>query len=55
MKKNSFPKNWDKVYSLWRVRELNGIQASEKLNISRATFYKLVKKQTEFINGHEKK
>lgn len=39
------PENWDEVIALWRVREITGKVAMEKLGLKRTTFYKLLKEE----------
>ena len=38
-----YPTNWIEVYMKWKDKTINGKQAMEKLNLTRTTFYKLVK------------
>lgn len=40
------PDNWDKVISKWQAKEITAVQAMKELNLSRATFYKLVKENS---------
>lgn len=42
-KKIDFPSNWEEVYKLWQTREITSVEAMERLNIKKTTFYKLVK------------
>jgi Site-specific recombinases, DNA invertase Pin homologs len=39
-----YPENWNDVYLEWKDRKITGIQAMEKLNLKRNTFYKLLRK-----------
>jgi len=37
------PKDWDKVIKLWKDGEISAIEAMNKLNMNRGTFYRRVK------------
>lgn len=37
------PKEWDKVISQWKNKEITAVEAMRKLNLNRGTFYRLVK------------
>ena len=39
-----FPANWDEVYQIWVAEEITGAEAMKRLNVTKATFYRLVKK-----------
>lgn len=46
-KKESFPENWDTVYSQWKVKDITAKEAADKLHISLATLYRLQKRIKE--------
>ncbi|MBB6215417.1 DNA invertase Pin-like site-specific DNA recombinase [Anaerosolibacter carboniphilus] len=37
------PKDWDKVIGLWKKGEITAVDAMQKLNLNRGTFYRRVK------------
>lgn len=37
------PKDWDKVIKLWKDKEISAIEAMNRLNMNRGTFYRRVK------------
>lgn len=39
------PKNWDEVYDKWKQNKITAVEAIECLKLSKATFYRLVKKE----------
>ncbi|MFT9496970.1 recombinase family protein [Anaerosolibacter sp.] len=41
------PEEWNKVISLWKKGEITAVDAMEKLNLNRGTFYRRVKKETD--------
>lgn len=47
--KAEYPSNWEEVYTKWKSKEINGRIAMEQLNLTRTTFYKLVKMYEETI------
>lgn len=38
-----FPKNWEKIYKLWKAKEIKSMEAQEILKLKKNTFYKLIK------------
>jgi len=40
----SYPKMWEQVYKKWRAGELTAVKAAEDLELTRCTFYNLVRK-----------
>lgn len=42
--KKEYPENWNNVYSSWIKGEMTSVQAMNKLDMKRTTFYKLIKK-----------
>lgn len=40
----SFPKNWDEVYPLWKSGKITAVQAMERMNIKKNSFYNLIRK-----------
>lgn len=47
--KAEYPDNWEEVYTKWKSKDINGKSAMEELNLTRTTFYKLVKMYEEAI------
>lgn len=47
--KAEYPSNWEEVYNKWKSKEINGKSAMEQMNLTRTTFYKLVKLYEEAI------
>lgn len=47
--KAEYPSNWEEVYNKWKSKEINGKSAMEQMNLTRTTFYKLVKLYEEGI------
>ena len=41
------PDNWDAVIARWNNKEITAVKAMEELNLTKATFYKLVKEEKE--------
>ena len=41
--KAEFPSDWAEVYGLWRGGSITAVQAMERLNMKKSTFYKLVR------------
>lgn len=39
------PKDWDKVISLWRNGEITAVEAMNRLNMNRGTFYRRIKEE----------
>ncbi|GCD13103.1 recombinase family protein [Clostridium tagluense] len=37
------PKEWDKVIKLWKSKEISAIEAMNRLNMNRGTFYRRIK------------
>jgi DNA invertase Pin-like site-specific DNA recombinase len=37
------PKEWDKVIKLWKSKEISAIEAMDRLNMNRGTFYRRIK------------
>jgi DNA invertase Pin-like site-specific DNA recombinase len=42
--KAKLPEQWEQIYKEWKSKNITAIKAMEKLNLSKSTFYKLVKK-----------
>ncbi len=40
----NYPKEWEKIYRLWKNGSITATKAMDDLNLKRTTFYKLVKK-----------
>ena len=40
----SYPKMWEQVYEKWKAKELTAVKAAEDLELTRCTFYNLVRK-----------
>lgn len=38
------PENWEEVYSSWKRKEITAVEAQNRLGITHATFYRLVKR-----------
>lgn len=38
------PKNWEKIYGQYKIREITAKKAYEKLGVSKPTFYNMIKK-----------
>jgi DNA invertase Pin-like site-specific DNA recombinase len=41
------PANWDKVIKRWETGEIKAVEAMKELNLTKTTFYKLVKQERE--------
>lgn len=41
------PKDWEKVISLWKKGEITAVDAMQKLNLNRGTFYRRVKELSQ--------
>ncbi len=41
------PKDWDRIISLWKKGEITAVDAMQKLNLNRGTFYRRVKELGE--------
>lgn len=41
--KAKIPEQWEQVYNDWKSNNITAVKAMEKLNLSKSTFYKLVK------------
>jgi DNA invertase Pin-like site-specific DNA recombinase len=39
-----FPDNWEYIYNSWKKEEITAVQGFSKLNITKSTFYNLVKR-----------
>lgn len=39
-----FPDNWNEVYTVWRQGNITAVQAMERMNLKKSSFYKLVKR-----------
>ena len=39
------PENWEKVHKAWRARKITAVEAMRKLNLTKASFYRLVRRQ----------
>ena len=39
------PNNWNEVITRWNAKEISAVQAMKELNLTKATFYKLVKEE----------
>lgn len=40
----AYPKMWEQVYEKWKAKELTAVKAAEDLELTRCTFYNLVRK-----------
>lgn len=41
------PKNWDEVTTLWRKGEISAVEAMQRIELNRGTFYRRVKEFSE--------
>lgn len=41
--KAELPSQWEQVYKEWKLKNITAVRAMEKLNLSKSTFYKLIK------------
>ena len=48
-----FPKNWEKVYNLWKEGQISPTDAAKELKLKRPTFYLMAKRWEETINSGE--
>jgi len=48
--KISYPENWDDYFTKWKNKEITAVQFYKSLNLSRATFYRLLKNYTPSNN-----
>lgn len=42
-----YPENWNKVYNSWKAGSIKAVEAMKELNLTKPTFYRLVKKFEE--------
>jgi DNA invertase Pin-like site-specific DNA recombinase len=42
-----YPERWEEVYTLWKNNEIKAVEAMKELNLTKPTFYRLVKKYEE--------
>lgn len=42
-----FPTNWNSIYPLWKSGSITAVQAMQKMNLKKNSFYKLVKRYEE--------
>jgi DNA invertase Pin-like site-specific DNA recombinase len=40
------PENWDQVYSAWQSGSIKAVEAMERLNLSKPTFYRMARRET---------
>lgn len=45
-----YPENWDRIYKLYKDRNLKAVECMDMLKLKKTTFYKLVKKYEEEID-----
>ena len=43
------PKNWNKVYKLWKQKEIKTKEAIAMLEIGRNTFYRFINEEKEIV------
>lgn len=42
-----YPERWEEIYKLWKNEEIKAVEAMKELNLTKPTFYRLVKKYEE--------
>lgn len=47
--KAELPSQWEQIYKEWKLKNITAVRAMEKLNLSKSTFYKLVKQYEQVI------
>lgn len=50
-KQLDYPEKWETVYDLWKKDKITAVKARELLNITHATFYRMVKRYEEGNQG----
>lgn len=48
-----YPKGWKRIFGKWQAHEISVLEASDKLKISRSTFYRMVKRYQQGEKGGE--
>ncbi|NGT04430.1 recombinase family protein [Clostridium perfringens] len=49
----AYPKNWDKVYNLYKDKQLTSAECMQMLGLKKTTFFKLAKQHKEKLEGEK--